>query len=305
MTRGHDSTRFAKRSDSFDPFFFWILGGFGWRISVNRNQGGEDRMTLLMALRLRALVVAGALCFAPALRAAMITVNSTADTVADDAHCTLHEAIVAANTHTASGVTVGECAAGSGADVLDLTGVSGTITLTSALPSITTDMAIAGPGAANLTISGSDLYRVFFVTNGAAVSISDLTIAHGRAVGGHGGNSDGSGGGGGSADMGGGVFVSANASLLLKAVAFTGNAASGGAGGSGGSQGDGGGGGGGIGGPGTDDFGETGGNGGGGGPLGGSGGAGATADFTSGTCVAPGAGTPDGAGGGGDHVECN
>jgi CSLREA domain-containing protein len=248
------------------------------------------------------LAIAALFC-APLLSAATITVNSTADTAANDGHCTLREAIVAANTDTASGVAVGECAAGSGADVLDLTGVSGTITLTSALPSITTDMALTGPGAANLTIWGNDLYRVFFVTNGAAVSISDLTIAHGKAVGGHGGNSDGSGGGGGSADMGGGVFVNANATLLLNSVAFTGNAASGGAGGSGGAQGDGGGGGGGIGGPGTDNFGESGGNGGGGGPLGGNGGAGATADSSG--CVAPEAGTPDGAGGGGSYDGCD
>src|SRR5713101_4914941 len=47
-----------------------------------------------------------------------ITVNSTADVVnSSDGLCTLREAITAANTNTASGVTAGECAAGgSGSD---------------------------------------------------------------------------------------------------------------------------------------------------------------------------------------------
>ena len=45
-------------------------------------------------------------------QAATITVNSLADTTADDGQCTLREAITAANTDNASG----ECAAGSGWD---------------------------------------------------------------------------------------------------------------------------------------------------------------------------------------------
>ena len=53
------------------------------------------------------LVLAGA-----SARAATITVNSTADTAANDGVCTLREAIIAANTNTASGAMAGECAAG-------------------------------------------------------------------------------------------------------------------------------------------------------------------------------------------------
>src|SRR5262249_26620501 len=47
-------------------------------------------------------------------RAATITVNSTADTLATDGNCTLREAILAANSDTA----VDACAAGSGPDVV-------------------------------------------------------------------------------------------------------------------------------------------------------------------------------------------
>ena len=46
------------------------------------------------------------------LSAATITVNSTADTAANDGLCTLCEAITASNTNMASGMTMGECAAG-------------------------------------------------------------------------------------------------------------------------------------------------------------------------------------------------
>lgn len=50
--------------------------------------------------------------------AATIEVNSTADVVADDGRCTLREAILAANGDAASGAFDGECAAGSGPDVI-------------------------------------------------------------------------------------------------------------------------------------------------------------------------------------------
>jgi CSLREA domain-containing protein len=50
--------------------------------------------------------------------AATITVNSTADTEANDGVCTLREAIKAANTDTASGASEGVCLAGSGTDTI-------------------------------------------------------------------------------------------------------------------------------------------------------------------------------------------
>jgi CSLREA domain-containing protein len=45
-------------------------------------------------------------------------VNSSADVAADEGVCTLREAITAANTDTASGLSSGECAAGSGVDTI-------------------------------------------------------------------------------------------------------------------------------------------------------------------------------------------
>jgi CSLREA domain-containing protein len=101
-------------------------------------------------MRARALLLLFALGLTMALTAAPVaaaslTVNSLADTAADDGFCTLREAITAANTDAASGATLGECVAGSGTDTVSFS-VSGTITLTSALPAITSDLSISGAG---------------------------------------------------------------------------------------------------------------------------------------------------------------
>ena len=130
-----------------------------------------------------------------------ITVNSTLD-VADstDGLCTLREAIIAANTDTASGATVGECIAGSNSDsdTISLTGVAGTITLLSALPNITADVSINGPGLSQLTISGNNNFRVFSLTlSSGLVSFSGLTITNGRI----------------SNDIGGGIYNQSSANV--------------------------------------------------------------------------------------------
>src|SRR5262249_20960682 len=78
-----------------------------------------------------------------------ITVNSTADVVADDGQCTLREAITSANTNAASGVLAGECAAGDNfiGDTIQF-GIPGpgvhTIKPLSALPGITQQTLIDG-----------------------------------------------------------------------------------------------------------------------------------------------------------------
>lgn len=79
-----------------------------------------------------AAALAATLCAASAAagQAATITVNSIADTTADDGACTLREAITAANTDTASGAVGGECSAGQDVPVMD-----------------TIAFSIAGPGS--------------------------------------------------------------------------------------------------------------------------------------------------------------
>src|SRR5262249_32830332 len=72
---------------------------------------------LMFSLRrstLGTFLVAATFLAALGTDAATITVNSPADTTADDGQCTLREAIISANMNTASGTMPGECAAGSG-----------------------------------------------------------------------------------------------------------------------------------------------------------------------------------------------
>jgi CSLREA domain-containing protein len=123
---------------------------------------------------------------APALAA--INVNSTSDAAANDGQCTLREAITAANTDSPSGAAAGECAAGAGTDTITIS-VNGTINLAGALPDISTNMSIVGPGSAQLTVrrdSGGD-YRIFTVTLGTS-SISGLTASNGKTPNGAPGN---------------------------------------------------------------------------------------------------------------------
>ena len=132
------------------------------------------RIRLALTLMLCTLVLA--IQPAPVAHAATITANSLADT-AGGSECTLRNAITAANTNTATG----GCPAGAaGADTINFS-VSGTITLTSALPAISQALTIDGPGAESLTVSGNNLYRVLYINDGVSVTISGVTIANGYA----------------------------------------------------------------------------------------------------------------------------
>lgn len=119
-----------------------------------------------------------------------ITVNSIANvTNGTDGLCTLREAIEAANANAASGPAAGECAAGSSnSDTITFT-VVGTISLTSALPSIASDMSINGPGASQLTVrrstaGGTPNFRIFTINPSVTALFSGLTISNGNAAGG-------------------------------------------------------------------------------------------------------------------------
>jgi hypothetical protein len=85
------------------------------------------------------------------------------------ASCSLRAAVLTANSEGIAGVhTIG----------FDLS-YPVVITLTSPLPAITGTLTIAGPGSANLGISGDDLYRVLEIGNGASLSVNNLAIRHG------------------------------------------------------------------------------------------------------------------------------
>lgn len=102
-------------------------------------------------------------------------VTKTADTNDGtcDADCSLREAITAAN-------------ADPGPETITFApDLTGTIILSSALPDLSTDMTISGPGAAVITVQrdGDPLtpqFRIFTVGVGATVEISGLTISGGN-----------------------------------------------------------------------------------------------------------------------------
>ncbi len=58
--------------------------------------------------------------------------------------------------------------------------VSGTITLTSDLPRISQNLTIEGPGEANLTISGDDLYQILYINQNISLTASNLTLSDGK-----------------------------------------------------------------------------------------------------------------------------
>ncbi len=84
-------------------------------------------------------------------------------------------------------------------------GLTGTITLTSGALTIGNDLAINGPGAGILTVSGDQESTVFDITGGT-VAMSGLTVADGAAVGG---------------ELGGGIAN--NGDLSLTDLVVTGN----------------------------------------------------------------------------------
>ncbi len=71
---------------------------------------------------------------------------------------------------------------GAGVDEITFTGLTGTITLASPLPTISDDVTISGPGASLLTVSGGNAVRIITIAPGKVVHISGLTLANGKAV---------------------------------------------------------------------------------------------------------------------------
>lgn len=108
-------------------------------------------------------------------QAATFTVGTTADpgTATDctdpaNTDCTLRQAITDANSDPGSTITF-------------RSGLSGTITLDSALPIINGPTTITGPGATQIAVSGNDASRPLDIAPSAGddVRISGLTITHG------------------------------------------------------------------------------------------------------------------------------
>lgn len=136
---------------------------------------------------LAVLVLAPAILPATAA-AATITVNSLADSDADDGECTLREAIISANNGSSSGSQPGECAAGEFDPVVDRivfsAAITGTITPDSALPFLSDPVEIVGPDADLLTLDGSNLVNNTSILRVMAESLVEgLTLANNVSTG--------------------------------------------------------------------------------------------------------------------------
>ena len=90
-------------------------------------------------------------------------------------------------------------------------GLTGTITLTTGQLEIDKNVTISGPGVSVITVSGNNASRVFHVQTGKTATISNLTIANGKA------------------NFGGGIYNLGN--LTISNCTFTNNYAQGGEGG--------------------------------------------------------------------------
>jgi CSLREA domain-containing protein len=180
--------------------------------------------------------------------AGTILVNSTLDIEANDGLCTLREAIKAANSDTTSGGAHGECAAGSGEDVITLP--AGEYTLTATLPIVSTKMTIEGAGAHTTIIQASTCdpinlpggctpannYRILVVNVNGDLTLGGVTVRYGNLT-------DSNSGGAieiyntlhlvdsivakNSAQSGGGIFVRNGATAVLTSTRLLGNQASG------------------------------------------------------------------------------
>jgi LPXTG-site transpeptidase (sortase) family protein len=106
-------------------------------------------------------------------------VNSNADNTTDNSLCTLRESVLAANNAEAND----DCGSGSSGDDTITFSVSGTITLSSQLPEISSTEGTLEIDGGDITVSGNDAVRVLHVYSGADLTLTDISITHGKAGG--------------------------------------------------------------------------------------------------------------------------
>jgi MBG domain (YGX type)/Right handed beta helix region len=159
------------------------------------------------------------------------TITLSVNTLADDpngptlGYTTLRDAITQADVDTANQYAINFA-------------VDGTIDLTSALPDLSNNIVLDGPGALDLTVQrdpNAAAFSVFTVDSGVTVNLSGMTIAGGNA-----GFYSGNGGGvdnfgtltvsnsvlsNNSAWMGGGIYDETGGKLAVSGTSFTGNSA--------------------------------------------------------------------------------
>lgn len=140
----------------------------------------------------RLLSVAALVVATQPLLAATITVNSFDSEVnPNDGDCTLREAITAANHDEASGPWLGECAAGSGADTIVLTGDvlldvvdnNAHFKESNGLPAIDTEITLEGNDHSITRNAIAPGFRFFFLWQSASLTLKSTTLSGGQSEG--------------------------------------------------------------------------------------------------------------------------
>ncbi len=108
-----------------------------------------------------------------------ITVTTTGDAASDSAaDCTGASPTISCPTLRAAIAFLNT----NDADTIDLSGLSGTITLAANLPTIQNDVTITGPGATSLTIDGDATHSIINVDTSITATISGLTLTRGTGT---------------------------------------------------------------------------------------------------------------------------
>ena len=126
------------------------------------------------------------------VHAATITVDDGVVAVADDGQCSLIEAILNANSDSALYATVGECAAGSGDDTINLPS-SGLFTLTGSysyqaysdtgLPPIDSVIIIEGNSSEITRDGAAPDFRIMAVSASGDLTLKSTTLSNGYSAG--------------------------------------------------------------------------------------------------------------------------
>ena len=126
-TRGPSTPRAAASKDAILVEFLFVLCSGGFVTSTNRFPLPHAwRHLRLVIFTLGALLAVTALAVSPIHADTTITVTTNADELNSDGDCSLREAIQAANNNSATD----NCAAGTGADIINFDNALGTATIT-------------------------------------------------------------------------------------------------------------------------------------------------------------------------------
>jgi CSLREA domain-containing protein len=108
-----------------------------------------------------------------------ITVFTAADNTTEDGLCSLREALLNANNND---LTSNDCSKGTGSEIINFASSLGTIVLTSPLPPISDTSGLKIVGGGKITISGNDLFQVFYLNANVPLTLDGLTVAHGLST---------------------------------------------------------------------------------------------------------------------------